>query len=277
MNICHMKNIDSLTAQKKFKQSVKLNPSFQAISHDQHFLIDQKVFRQIIAAGKINSKDIILEIGPGKGTLTLALAKQAKKVIAIELDERFKPELETLPKNVEVIFGNALDVLPKRKDFNKLIANIPYQICEPLLHYLCLVKDVEMSILTIPKKFAQKARQHPVFSAFLNLEIMYEVPKEAFRPIPHVVSAIVKITANFSNDDNTFVRRKLYLQKSKKLKNCLRDTLIDLFRIREKELTKKQADEMICSLKIPLPLLENTSAKLPIKRYYEIAEKLSVF
>ncbi|MEW5897400.1 MAG: rRNA adenine N-6-methyltransferase family protein [Nanoarchaeota archaeon] len=245
------------------------------IVHDQHFLIDQKVLQQIISAAKINPKDIVLEIGAGKGALTLALAKQAQKVIAIELDERFKAELKNLPKNVEVIFGNALDILPKRKDFNKLIANIPYQICEPLLHYLCTAKNVEMSILTISKKFALNARQHPIFSAFLNLETIQEVPKEAFQPAPKVVSALVKITPNLSDDDNNLIRRKLYLQRDKKLKNGLRDALIDLFRKKGRELTKKQAGEIVDSLKLPSSLLENTSAKLSLNKYKEIAEKLS--
>ena len=169
-----------------------------------------------------------------------------------------------------------MDFIPRRKDFNKVVANIPYQICEPLLKYLCTAQHVQLSLLTVPKGFAIKAQQHPIFSAFLNIEIVQEVPKEAFTPPPKVLSAIIKITPNTSKDDNAFIRRKLYLQRDKKLKNGLLETIIDLHQSKHKErLPKKKAQEMMDSLDLPvISLLEKQISRLALEEYTNLAKKV---
>ncbi len=241
---------------------------------DQHFCINQDVLRTIIKSAQLEEDDVIVEIGPGLGILTLDLASKIKKVIAIEIDEQLKPVLESMPKNVELIFGNALEILPTRNDFNKIVSNLPYQICEPVLQYLTTAKHVERAVLTVPRVFALKAQEHPIFSAFFTITIVEEVPKEAFYPQPRVKSAVITVVPRKEWNDGEFIIRKLHLQRDKKLRNGLRDALIDLYELKEKKLTKKQASEMIDSFKLSEKVLDTLIAVLPLEVYGKIGEKL---
>ncbi len=242
---------------------------------DQHFCINQDVLRTIIKSAQLEENDVVMEIGPGLGILTLDLASKIRKVIAIELDEQLKPVLESMPENVEVIFGNALEILPRQNDFNKIVSNLPYQICEPILQYLTTAKNVELTVLTVPRIFALKAQQHPIFSAFLTITIIEEVPKEAFYPEPRVKSAIITITAKKYVSDGEFLIRKLHLQRDKKLRNGLRDALIDLYQTKSKKLTKREALEMIDSFKLGEKMLETLIAVLPLEVYGEIVKSIA--
>ncbi|MBS3166452.1 hypothetical protein J4444_04995 [Candidatus Woesearchaeota archaeon] len=255
---------------------------------DQHFLVGDTIFQKIVELGHLVHKDIVVEIGPGIGILTRELAKKASKVIAIELDSSLQKILEeTLPQNVELIFDNALDVLPQRKNFNKIVANIPYQICEPLFHYLCTAKKVELSVLMVPISFAKIAQDNPIFSAFLDVKIITEVPAAAFFSPPKVISAVIVVIpkSNLNELNNSeFIRQKLYLQRDKKLKNGLRDTIIDYYewmKISKKKnkiailkMTKKEADKIIDGFELSSILLEKTIAKLPLEEYGLLSELL---
>ncbi len=243
---------------------------------DQHFCINQEVLKTIIKSAKLEENDVVVEIGPGLGILTLDLASKIKKVIAVEIDEQLKPVLESLPKNVELIFGNALEILPTRNDFTKIVSNLPYQICEPLLQYLTTAKNIELAVLTVPRVFALKAQQHPIFSAFFTITIIEEVPKEAFYPEPRVKSAIITVVAKKEWSDGEFVIRKLHLQRDKKLRNGLRDSLIDLYESKKKKLTKKEALEMIDSFKLSEKLLKTLIAVLPLEVYEKVGEHFNV-
>ena len=157
----------------------------------------------------------------------------------------------------------------------KIISNLPYQICEPLLHYLCQTKNVELTVLTIPKRFALKAKQHPIFSTFLNIEILKEVPKTAFNPPPRVTSAVVKITPNTEESEKQFIVRKMYWQRDKKLRNGLRETIIDFYGWKfYQEITKKQAEKIIDSLSNYFSwsdkLWETKIAVMPLEIYNKI-------
>ena len=241
---------------------------------DQHFCIDQEVLRTLTKAAELTENDVVLEIGPGLGILTQEIAVKVKKVIAIEIDENLRPLLENLPPNVEVLFGNALSILPKRQDFNKIISNLPYQICEPMLQYLTTAKQVEKTVLTVPHIFAFKAQQHPIFSAFFEITIIKEVPKESFYPRPRVNSAIIVIIPQKEGNDADFVIRKLHFQRDKKLKNGLRDALIDLSQEKRKPLTKKQAQEVIDDFRLPEKVLDTLIAKVSLGVLEEIREKV---
>ncbi|MBI2102500.1 hypothetical protein HYT55_01575 [Candidatus Woesearchaeota archaeon] len=249
-------------------QEHQLSPN---VIKDQHFCIDSSVFQTLIHAAHLKREDVILEIGPGPGLLTRKMAKQVKKVIAIELDETLRPLLTDLSKNVDLHFGNALTILPLHKEFNKLISNLPYQICEPLLQYLTTVKHIQLTVLTVPKTFARKAQQHPIFSSFLSIEIIKDVPKEAFYPQPRVLSAIITISPIKNPTDPQFLIQKLHLQRDKKLRNGLRDALIDLYRRRDKILTKKQAVELIQQSHLSEKTLDTLIAKVHLKKYKEFS------
>ncbi len=69
---------------------------------DQFFLADEEIIRKLVESAELEKKDVVLEVGAGTGYLTREIAKRAKKVIAFEIDKRFKPFLSKLPKNVDV-------------------------------------------------------------------------------------------------------------------------------------------------------------------------------
>ena len=109
----------------------------------QNFLIDGNIVRKIVRGAEVTKDDYVLEIGPGMGTLTEELALNAKKVIAIELDERLRPILEeTLEPydNVEVVYGDVLK-LPLKEIIQekcgghpvKVVANLPYYVTTPII------------------------------------------------------------------------------------------------------------------------------------------------
>ena len=105
----------------------------------QNFLIDKGVLEKIIEAANLQPEDIVLEIGPGLGTLTVELAKKAGKVIAIEKDPKMVEILkETLKdfQNVEILQGDILKI-PDSKfqilNLDKIVANLPYYIVSPVI------------------------------------------------------------------------------------------------------------------------------------------------
>lgn len=248
---------------------MELNPQ-----RDQHFLIDITIVKAMVQALEISAKDRILEIGAGEGVITKELAAQKCKVIAVEIDEKFADELKKIEGDVEVILQDISYFLDNCDTFNKVIGNIPFQISEPLMHYLCSARNVERAVLIVPSTFVARVQKHPIFSAFLQFEIIQDVPKEAFNPIPAVKSVIVRIVKNTDENDDLFIRRKLYLQRERKFKNCLRDTLIDVYRKNfSSELTKRKADFIIKQWDLDEEILDRLTSIIPLE-YYEKIVKL---
>ena len=242
----------------------------------QNFCVDEKVIDAVVAAAELKKTETVFEIGAGTGLLTKRLAEHAKKVIAVEKDERLAPLLHGLPKNVELLFADALQVLPARKDFNKIIANIPYQIAEPLLKILCTALQVERAVLMVPRKFAVHVAEHPFFSAFFDFKIVAEVPGEAFYPLPKVVSAILVVTQKKETemDDSGFLARQLFLQKDKKLKNALREGLIAVAEKKGKKLSKKEAKKRVDELNLSEEVLEEQVGRVNLITVKEMVRKL---
>jgi len=161
---------------------------------DQFFLVDKQVVAAMIKVANIKADERVWEIGPGLGIITRELAKKAKEVIAVEIDPQFKPLLMALPRHVKVIYANALETKVK---FDKLVASLPYSLCEPLMHKLTNVHFRSL-VLVLPQKFAQNLITHPIFSARYKTRIVSEVAKAAFFPQPKTSSVLVKITRKVS-------------------------------------------------------------------------------
>lgn len=241
----------------------------------QNFCVDDLVLHKVVAAAELKKTDLIFEIGTGTGILTRMLTKEAKGVISVEKDKRLKPLLHDLPKNVELIFADALQIIPAREDFNKIVANIPYQVAEPLLKILCTAKHIERTVLMVPKKFAVQVQEHPFFSAFFDFKIVAEVPKEAFYPSPKVASAILVVTSKKEIDESSFLRQQLFLQRDKKLKNALREALIVVAERKGSKLSKKEAKKEIEKLHLPQEVLEELVERIKIKTIEEITKVLT--
>lgn len=171
----------------------------------QNFLINKNVLQKIIDAADLKSTDVILEIGPGIGTLTKELAQKVKKVIAVEKDRKMVEILKkTLKefKNVEVINGDALKTDFKFWKDYKLVANLPYYIASPVIRkFLEIEKQPKTMVLMLQKEVAQRICANPPDMNLLAVSVQFYaepkiisyVSKNCFWPSPKVDSAVIKI------------------------------------------------------------------------------------
>jgi len=176
----------------------------------QHFLIDRNILNKVIRTAQVEEKDVVLEVGPGLGEMTIGLAKKAKRVITIEIDSKLveilKKKVTDYP-NVEVIKGDILKVdfnklLNQEKDPVKVVANLPYQISTPLLFRFIESKKLFFSLtLMLQKEVAERmvappgGKEYGPLSIFVqlvsNLSIRFFVKPTAFFPPPKVESAVI--------------------------------------------------------------------------------------
>lgn len=225
---------------------------------DQHFMTDSSLIKRMVSLAKISKNETVLEIGAGLGTLTREIAQKAGKVIAVELDPRFREILKSCPGNVRVVIGNALKLLRKLK-FDKMVSNTPYAICEPLLRQLAFV-DFKLVVLSLPKGFVQGLDGDSSLSlftrAFFSWEAGMEIPRKAFYPVPRTETVVIllrhRTMAEYRRHPGQYLMKKLFMQETKKLKNALREAVIDLHKdILGKAMTKRQAQEILRPFKIP--------------------------
>ena len=177
----------------------------------QNFLIDDSVLDDVVDGAEVNEEDFIIEIGPGFGTLTRALLRRAKRVCAIELDEKLLPILEDELKefdNFELIHNDALKVdfnqLIKDEKSVKLVANLPYYLTTPIIVNL-LTGGYNFKSLTImiQKEVAQRIDSEPNCKAYGAFSILVQyycdtkilrlVPPSAFLPQPKVESMVIRL------------------------------------------------------------------------------------
>ncbi|MBI4132750.1 MAG: ribosomal RNA small subunit methyltransferase A [Candidatus Sungbacteria bacterium] len=177
----------------------------------QRFLVSAEVLRKIIAASKLSPEDTVLEIGAGFGTLTIELARRAKRVIAVEKDPRLIPALEKNLRdrnisNVTIVAGDILKLFPDKLPLPKtyrVIANIPYYLTSRLIRVL-LESDRHPAdiFLTVQKEVAERITAAPprmnllalAVQAYAEPKILFTVPPSAFSPQPQVDSALIRIT-----------------------------------------------------------------------------------
>ncbi len=226
--------------------------------YGQHFMTDRTFIDRIIASAKIKKDETVLEIGAGTGILTEEIAKTGCRLISYEIDRQFEKGHKTLQRrypNITFIYGNALfsDFPP----FDKIIANIPYNISEPLMFRLSRERFGE-GILTVNKSFADRMLNQSkiktllslVMPAYFKTEHIEDVPKTAFTPPPRIASSIIRIAPikkeDLENDAERYIIRLLYDQRTRKAGNALMEAIIDLKSARDnKRYTKKESKETI--------------------------------
>ena len=197
---------DVKTAELVKKYNFKFSKSL-----GQNFLIDDSVPRDIVSGAEVNKEDLVIEIGPGVGTLTAQLLNTAKKVVAIELDNDLIPilqqELGDNP-NFRLIHNDALKV-----DFNevigdeesvKLVANLPYYVTTPIIVKL-LKENYKFKSLTImiQKEVAERMNAEPgnkdygalslLVQYYCDTKIVRKVPPACFIPRPKVDSIVIRL------------------------------------------------------------------------------------
>ena len=199
----------------------------------QHFLMDRDATMRIANYAELKPQDWVLEIGPGPGNLTEALASRAARVYAVEIDPDLAAKLSGRFSNVQVIEGDALKVeLP---DYNKIVSNLPYQISSRITYRL-LSRPFETAVLMYQWEFAERmaaavgseeyGRLAMVAGFFCRIEILEKVSRMAFRPAPQVDSAIVRLLPRTDRpkvDPTDFLRlvEGLFNNRRKKVKKGL--------------------------------------------------------
>lgn len=174
----------------------------------QNFLVDESALRKIIEIAEISRDEAVLEVGPGLGGLTCQLAAQARRVVAVELDDRLIPILEqelASFSNVQLIQGDILAQNPAELFDERgylVVANIPYYITSILIRHL-LESSLKPSrlILTVQREVAERICAQPGELSLLALsvqvygqpQIRARIPAGAFYPAPTVESAVVRV------------------------------------------------------------------------------------
>lgn len=247
-----MENILEETRFIMKKYNIKANKSL-----GQNFLISQEVVEKIVDCSQITKEDLVIEIGPGLGTLTKYLLEKAGKVICIELDTKMLQILEdrfSLYDNFELINKDVLkvdlkNIIEKEKAEGKIkkvkiVANLPYYITTPIIMKL-LEEELELESITvmIQKEVADRLIAVPgqkntgaiTYSVYYyaSSEGILEVPNNSFIPEPEVTSKVIKLNirkepvVNPKNKEKMFkVIKNAFMQKRKTLLNSLTNNKI---------------------------------------------------
>ncbi|MBR6697780.1 MAG: 16S rRNA (adenine(1518)-N(6)/adenine(1519)-N(6))-dimethyltransferase RsmA [Lachnospiraceae bacterium] len=189
----------------------------------QNFLIDSNIVEKIVREANVTKEDMVLEIGPGIGTMTQYLCEAAKNVVVVEIDKNLIPILgETLAAydNVTIINEDILkvDINELAEKYNggrpiKVVANLPYYITTPIIMQL-FESNVPIDSITImvQKEVADRMQVGPgtkdygalslAVQYYANPKIVLNVPPTCFMPKPNVGSAVIKLTRHTDNPVN---------------------------------------------------------------------------
>ena len=249
-----MENILEETRFLMKKYKIKANKSL-----GQNFLINSEVVENIVNSSEITNEDMVIEIGPGLGTLTKYLLEKAGKVLCVELDSKMIKILQdrfSIYDNFEVINADVLklnlnDIISENKKQGKIknvkvVANLPYYITTPIIMKLLEEKlDIKSIIVMIQKEVADRLIETPggkntgaityTVYYYCDSEKIMEVPNSSFIPEPEVTSEVIKM--NLRNKsvveiDNPKVMfmiiKSAFMQRRKTLLNALTNTKVFL-------------------------------------------------
>lgn len=212
----------------------------------QNFLINESIIYDIVKKANVTKEDVVIEIGPGLGSLTKELINNAKKVIAIELDPNMIDILKSrfgIFDNFEVIYGDVLKIdleeLIKGYDSVKVVANLPYYITTPIIMKLLEDKLKIKSITVMVQKevgericATHKDKEYGAITVSVQYysepQIIIDVPKENFLPAPEVDSCVIRLDMREKplvslKDEKLFFRliKGAFTQRRKTINNSL--------------------------------------------------------
>ena len=257
INVCDIQVMKPLLSQHGFHFSK---------AKGQNFLIAPWVPQSIAEQAGVDETAGVLEIGPGIGPLTQQLCLRAKKVCAVELDERLAPILELTVgefDNLEIIWNDVLRLdLPAlvKGEFEGLhpmaCANLPYYITSPILTALLEADCFDSVTVMVQKEVAQRIAAAPgsedysAFSVFCQYyaepKLLFEVPAHCFLPQPKVTSAVIQLKVRQNRnwglaDESIFFRtvRASFAMRRKKLSNGLASGFAELGKTGAEEILKE--------------------------------------
>lgn len=259
----------------------------------QNFLISEDVVSGIIDNSNISENDLVIEIGPGLGTLTSKLVEKAKKVVCIELDQKMVTILEDrfrLYSNIEIINDDCLKVdlkqiISKAREEGckeaKIVANLPYYITTPIIMKLLEERlDIKSITVMIQKEVAQRLAEKPggketgsiTYTVWYYTipRILFDVPNSSFIPEPEVTSSVIKFdvldkpSIDVEDEEKFFkIIKASFMQKRKTLANALVNGKI----IDNKDDAEKLINEIGLDSKI-------RGEKLSLEDYKKLSEKI---
>ena len=193
----------------------------------QNFVTDQNTVEKIVRTSKVNKDSIVLEVGPGLGSLTLALLATGAKVFAVEIDQRLAELLPITAKakgfsgdQLEVINKDALEITTNEvENPNILVANLPYNVSVPvIIHILETFPSIENYLVMVQSEVADRLAASPGSRTYgspsVKLQWYGEVSKagsvsrSVFWPVPNVDSDLVQITRKKDVDQS--IRKELF-------------------------------------------------------------------
>lgn len=211
----------------------------------QNFVTDPNTVRRIVRAARLSDDDVVLEVGPGLGSLTLALLPHARAVIAVEIDPVLAGRLPAtvasrLPQfadRLEVVTADAMRVPQLSQEPTALVANLPYNIAVPVvLHLLQAVPSIDSVLVMVQKEVADRLAAPPgsrVYGIpsvkarwYCDVEAAGSIGTSVFWPVPHVESGLVRMTrreppvssagreATFAVIDGAFSQRRKTLRSA---------------------------------------------------------------
>ena len=210
----------------------------------QNFLHDQRIIQRIVSVIAPLKDDTLIEIGPGLGALTQAILPHVGQMDVIELDNDVIPPLRQVCEQAGTLRVHCADALTY--DFGqhtgpfRVIGNLPYNISSPLLFHLMqfthLIKDMHFMLqkevvyrMASPPNGSHYGRLSVMLQYYCHIEALFDVPPQAFRPVPQVDSAIVRMTPynplpHVAKDPVFFASlvKQAFSQRRKTLKNCLK-------------------------------------------------------
>ena len=262
----------------------------------QNFLINEDAVNKIVDSALISKEDLVIEIGPGLGTLTNELLKRAGKVICIELDERmlrilnerFK-ETENLDLIHEDVLKVALKSLIEKEQASgiiknvKIVANLPYYITTPIIMKLLEEKlEIESITVMIQKEVAERLTEKPggkntgaityTIAYYTDASKIIDVPNSSFIPEPEVTSSVIKLEVLKKPrikplDEKLFFKtiKIAFMQKRKTLLNSLTNgKLLE---------SKVETEQMLNDLNLDLKVRPEN---LTIEQYEAIANYIKI-
>lgn len=257
----------------------------------QNFLIDDEAVAGILEAANVSKDDLIIEIGPGLGTLTKELLDRAGKVICIELDKRMIEILNdrfSMYDNFKVLNDDVLKVDLKTLIANekikntKIVANLPYYITTPIIMKLLEERlDIETITVMIQKEVADRLVTKPgtgdtgaityTIHYYTEPKRVLEVPNTAFIPVPKVNSTVINLNilkkprVTVKDEAKLFeVIKTAFMQKRKTLVNALANS--------SKFGTKEQIEKILQTLEIDNKIRPE---KLTLEEFTQIAEAIN--
>ena len=212
--------------------------------YGQHFLVDPNTVARIVRLADISPDETILEVGPGLGSLTVALASAARRVVAVELDETVADALREVlddANNVDLIVADALhaDLPALVGGTARLVANLPYNVATPvLMRVLDDSPQISGGLVMVQRELGERWTASPGTRAYgaVTLHVSYyadaaivgDVPKSVFMPPPKVASVLVSFRRHARppvdvDDPILFVRfvHKAFAHRRKTLRNSL--------------------------------------------------------